>query len=82
MGLISSDAVQIQFCLGNIITSNYSQSIKKGEVFIVSLAVDQVGNPLNATIITSFHSESGNGWLKEGQVEQQVGNQCTELEYN
>ena len=52
-------------------------------MFTVSLvAVDQVGNPLNATIINSFQSESGNGRLKAGQVEQQVGDQCTELEYN
>ena len=52
-------------------------------MFTISLdAVDQVGNPLNATIITSFQSKSGNGQLKAGQVEQQVGNRCTELEYN
>ena len=52
-------------------------------MFTVSVvAVDQVGNPLNATIINSFQSKSGNGRLKEGQVEQQVGDQCTELEYN
>ena len=84
--LISSDAVRVEFCLDNVISSNYSHpsiSIKKGEMFTVSVvAVDQVGNPLNATIINSFQSKSGNGRLKAGQVEQQVGNQCTELEYN
>ena len=84
--LISSDAVRVEFCLNNVISPNYSHpnvSIKKGEMFTVSLvAVDQVGNPLNATIINSFQSESGNGRLKAGQVEQQVGDQCTELEYN
>ena len=84
--LISSDAVRVEFCLDNVISPNYSHpntSIKKGEMFIVSLvAVDQVGNPLNATIINSFQSKSGNGRLKAGQVEQQVGDQCTELEYN
>ena len=84
--LISSDAVQVEFCLNNVISPNYSHpnvSIKKGEMFTVSLvAVDHVGNPLNATIISSFQSKSGNGRLKAGQVEQQVGDQCTELEYN
>ena len=84
--LISSDAVRVEFCLNNIISPNYSHpnvSIKKGEMFTVSfVAVDQVGNPLNATIINSFQSKSGNGQLKAGQVEQQVGDQCTELEYN
>ena len=84
--LISSDAVKVEFCLNNVISPNYSHpnvSIKKGEMFTVSIvAVDQVGNPLNATIISSFQSKSGNGRLKAGQVEQQVGDQCTELEYN
>ena len=84
--LISSDAVRVEFCLNNVISPNYSHpniSIKKGEMFTVSLvAVDQVGNPLNATIISSFQPKSGNGRLKAGQVEQQLGNQCTELEYN
>ena len=84
--LISSDAVRVEFCLNNVISPNYSHpnvSIKKGEMLTVSLvAVDQVGNPLNATIINSFQSKSGNGRLKARQVEQQVGDQCTELEYN
>ena len=84
--LISSDAVRVEFCLNNVISPNFSHpnvSIKKGEMFTVSLvAVDQVGNPLNATIISSFQSKSGNGRFKAGQVEQQVGDQCTELEYN
>ena len=84
--IISSDAVRVEFCLNNVISPNYSHpnvSIKKGEMFTVSLvAVDQVGNPLNATMINSFQSRSGNGRLKAGQVEQQVGDQCTELEFN
>ena len=81
--LISSDAVRVEFCLENVNYSHPNVSIKKGENFTVGLvAVDQVGNPLNATIINSFQSESENGRLKEGQVEQQVGNQCTQLEYN
>ena len=84
--LISSDAVRVGFCLDNVISPTYSHPnvpIKKGEMFTVSLVVvDQVGNPLNATIINSFQSKSGNGQLKAGQVEQQVGDKCTEIEYN
>ncbi len=45
------------------------------------MAVDQVRNPINATIRSSVITESGVGRLKEGQAEQEVGNQCTELEY-
>ena len=84
--LISSDAVRVEFCLDNVISPKYNHpkvSKKKGEMFTVSLVtVDQVGNPLNATIISSFQSKSGNGRLKAGQVGQQVGDQCTELEFN
>ncbi|XP_064389191.1 uncharacterized protein LOC135337227 [Halichondria panicea] len=77
---ISSRPVRLTFC-------NYSQydyvSTKKGHTFKISvMAVDQVGNPVNATIQSSVVSESGVNRLKEGQAEQRVGNQCTELEYN
>ena len=41
-----------------------------------------MGNPVNATVSSSLSSASGNGHFKGGQSEQQVGNQCTELEYN
>ena len=37
---------------------------------------------MNATVSSSLSSESGNGHFKGGQVEQQVENQCTELEYS
>ncbi|XP_064397230.1 uncharacterized protein LOC135344073 [Halichondria panicea] len=46
------------------------------------MAVDQVGNPLIDTIHSSVVSKSRINRLKEGQTEQEVGNQCTELEYN
>ena len=77
---ISSRPVQVMFC-------NYSQndcgSTKKGHTFKVSvMAVDQVGNQMNATIHSSVVSESGRDCFKEGQAKQKVGNQCTELEYN
>ena len=80
------DQNSLVFCLENAISLNYDHhnvSIRRGEMFTVSLeAVDYVGNPVNATIISSFSSESDKGHLKDSQVVQQVGNQCTELEYN
>ena len=85
VGLISSHGI-LSFCLDNVVSPNYSHPnvlIIKGELFTVSVAVvDQVENLVNATVVSSMSSESGNGHFKGGQVEQQVGNQCTELEYN
>ncbi len=77
---ISSRPVQVILC-------NHSQygygSTKKGHTFTISVkAVDQVRNPMNATIRSFVISESGVARLKEGQAKQEVGNQCTELEYN
>ena len=77
---ISSGPVQVMFC-------NHSQndyvSPKKGHAFKIRvIAVDQVGNPTNATIRSSVITKSRVGRLKEGQAEQNVSNQCTELEYN
>ncbi|XP_064388872.1 probable outer membrane protein PmpB [Halichondria panicea] len=77
---ISSSPVQVIVC-------NYSQSdynsTRKGHTYKISvMAVDQVGNPMNTTIHSSVITKSGVGRLKEGQAEQTVGNQCTELEYN
>ena len=45
-------------------------------------AVNHDGYAVNSTIISSFSSESGKGHLKDSQVVQQVGNKCTQLEYN
>ena len=76
---ISSRPVQVIFC-----KNDYSIiSTRKGHTFKVSvIAVDQVGNPINATIRSFVVTTSGVGRLKEGQAEQKVGNQCTELKYN
>ncbi|XP_064389551.1 uncharacterized protein LOC135337551 [Halichondria panicea] len=76
---ISSRPVQVIFC-----KNNYSIiSTRKGHTFRISvMAVDQVGNPINATIRSSVVTTSRVGRLKEGQAEQKVGNQCKELEYN
>ena len=76
---ISSSPVQVIFC-------NHDYSIistKKGHTFTISvMAVDQVGNSMIATIHSSVVTESRVGRLKQGQAEQEVGDQCTELEYN
>ncbi|XP_064397236.1 uncharacterized protein LOC135344080 [Halichondria panicea] len=75
---ISSKPVQVIVC-----SDNYNISTKKGHTFKISLmAVDQVGNAMNAAIHSSVVSKSGINRLKEGQAEQEVGNQCTELKYN
>ena len=75
---VSSEPVQVMFCSNQTIIQ-----VMKGDSFRVHVAaVDQVGNPVNATIHASVITKSGVGRLKGGQVEQIVGNQCTELEYN
>ena len=74
---ISSKPVQVIVCSDDYI------SAKKGHTFKISvMAVDQVRNPMNATIHSSVVSESRLNRLKEGQAEQEVDNQCTELKYN
>ncbi len=76
---ISSGPVQVILCNSQ---SDYL-STKKGHTFKISvMAVDQVKDPMNATIRSSVVSESGHDRFGEGQARQKVGNHCTELEYN
>ena len=58
-----------------------SKSVRKGEVFTVSVvAVDQVSRPVNATIQSSLnHSESG---LAEGQLSREIRDKCTDLSFS
>ena len=83
-GLISSEPVQVCFCLENVHNCSYDHPnvfTKKGELFRLSvIAVDQVGNPINATVISSF--VSNNGDLNVDQARQETSTHCTELEYN
>ena len=84
----------VEFSVGSTITSdpvrviicnkyNHVVFIKKGgTVKIAVSAVDQIGNSVPTIIHSSVVTESGVGRLKEGQAQQRVGNQCTELEYN
>ena len=84
---ISSDTVRVCFCEDDIIDCSSTPPCvfkKKGEGFTLSLvATDQVGKPLNATIISSLKSEIGEiGRLKAGQQYRQISDQCTKLEFN
>ena len=76
---LNSDPVRVTFCsIDNYPTIN----IKKGKAFNINVsAINHVGNPVNAIIQSSCSvvTVSGVGHLKEGQTEQRVGNQCTEL---
>ena len=82
-GSISSEPVQILFC-DNTETINYPTiSTRKGQLFKVNaVAVDQIGNPVNATINSLFTSRSGIGRLKEGQLKRAVTAECSELVFN
>ena len=83
-GLISSEPFQVCFCLENVPNCSYDHPnvfTKKGELFRLSIvAVDQVGNPINTTVISSF--VSNNGDLNVDQARQETSTHCTELEYN
>ena len=78
--VVSSLPVQVYLCTS--IDPNQSNiAIKKGQTFTLSVvAVDQVGQPVNATIQTSLHfTESG---LAEGQLARNIPAKCTNLTFN
>ena len=87
---ISSDSVQVCFCVLSLNVYKQNCSIdrhkvfaKRGEMFRVSIAaVDQLENLQSSTVIASFSSQGRAGRFKEGQTKQDVRNVCTELEYN
>ena len=82
---IASDAVRICFCNGTTPDCSHDYKpqpfmVKKGQYFNVTIvAVDQVNNPINATIHGTL---SGNGVLGEGKVIQNTTEGCTKLIYN
>ena len=81
---MSSRPVRICICTSGIHDcTNHSRisDVKKGEAFNMSLvAVDQVGQPVNATIQTLLNSaESG---LAEGQLAKNISTKCTNLTFN
>ena len=81
---MSSGPVQICLCTSNLpsdCTHKNQVKVKKGEAFPVSLmAVDQVGQPVSATIQASLYFvESG---LAEGQLAKNILAKCTTLTFN
>ena len=82
---VSSDPVQVCLCLGadqnNDCPHQYHTEAKKGQTFTLPVvAVDQVGQPVNATIQTSLHfTKSG---LAEGQLARKIPAKCTNLTFN
>ena len=83
---VSSDPVRVCLnCLNadqnNGCTHQYYTEIERGQTFTLSVvAVDQVGQPVNATIQTSLHfTESG---LAEGQLARKIPAECTNLTFN
>ena len=86
-GHVSSDPVRICRCMNGTIDCNNAHPpvfAKKGERFTLNLiALDQVGKPVRATIFSSLKLvNSGIGGLGKGQYSREIGNHCTELEYN
>ncbi len=80
---ISSDPVRVCFCEKESLNCNYEHStiyVRRGHPFNISLiAVDQVLNALPANILVSVSSIAG---LDQGQTNQTISAECTELEYS
>ena len=81
--LISSLPVQVCLCINNEPNCTHQKytEVKKGGIFTFSVvAVDQIGQPVNATIQTSLHfTESG---LAEGQLARKIPVEYTSLTFN
>ena len=81
--LISSLPAQVCLCVSNEPNCTHQRHIKvkKGHTFKFSVvAVDQIGQPVNATIQISLHfTESG---LAEGQLARTIPAECTDLTFN
>ena len=82
---VSSDPVRVCLCFtadqNNDCTHQYYTEVKKGQIFTLSVvAVDQVGQPVSATIQSSLRfTESG---LAEGQLARRIPAKCTDLTFN
>ena len=85
LSLVSSDPVQVCICFNadqnNDCPHQHYTEVKKGQTFTLPVvAVDQVGQPVNATIQTSLHfTESG---LAEGQLAREIPAECINLTFN
>ena len=82
--LISSHSVRLCFCIANQSDCSYDPPtiyVMKGHTFKISVvAVDQVNHTLESDV-EAFLS-SNNGLLGEGQKQQSVTTNCTNLMYN
>ena len=80
---VSSNPVRVCLCINNEYNCTHQShvDIKKGELFTVSvIAVDQIGQPVNATVQISLRfTESG---LAEGQLTTEIPAKCTDLMFN
>ena len=81
---VASHPVRVCFCSDDQPNCDYQpikNTVKKGENFTVEVvAVDQVGNPIAATITTSLQSTKSS--LFTGQVFQTVNGSCTNLSFS
>ena len=82
---VSSDPVRVCLCFNadqnNDCPHQHYTEVKKGQIFTLPVvAVDQVGQPVSATIQTSLHfTKSG---LAEGQLAREIPAECTNLTFN
>ena len=80
---ISSNPVRVCLCVKNEhdCTHQKNVGVQKGGLFTFSVvAVDQIGQPVSATVQTSLHfTESG---LAEGQLTTEIPAECTDLMFN
>ena len=82
---VSSEPLQVCYCFGyQPNCSNFQHPpvyVKKGQLFSISLiAVDQVGNPVNATVISSV--VTGSRLLNSNKALQRIPAECSLLEYS
>ena len=81
--LVSSQPVWVCSCISSEHNCTHQSQIevKKGEMFTMSfVAVDQINQPVNATIQTSLNF-AGSG-LTEGQLAKEIDGKCTNLTFN
>ena len=82
---VSSDPVLVCLCFSgdqnNDCTHQHYTEVKKGQTFTLPVvAVDQIGQPVSATIQTSLHfTESG---VAEGQLAREIPAECINLTFN
>ncbi len=82
---VSSEPLQICYCFGDQPNCSDFQHppvyVKKGQLFSISIiAVDQMGNPVNATVTSSV--VTGSRLLNSNKALQRIRAECSFLEYS